>query len=316
MWDYFMFVMVIEVSVLFDVSGCIVDWNYVLWSSLYNEWIVNVGWLLFVCMLELLFVFVLLMLMLQLEGGGDCNVILLYMLLNQYIVNNFLLMMLLQMFVMCLFGVYINVWVIESFMDEFVCVVGVDLVEFWLCYMEDYCVWQVIQFVVKYFGWLWLLCVCNCGVGFVFGKYKNLMVYVVIVVEVMVVLEIGQVMFEYVEVVVDVGQIVLLDGICNQIEGGIVQVVSWMLYEVLKYDMEWICSFDWSSYLILCFLVVLQNVKVYLVNCFGVLFLGVVEVLMGLIVGVLVNVIFDVIGQCMCEMLFVGDVLRKCIDVQ
>ena len=58
------------------------------------------------------------------------------------------------------------------------------------------------------FGWPKPARKRNHGVGFAFGKYKNLMAYVAMAIEVSVVPETGQVVLERAEVAVDSGQIV------------------------------------------------------------------------------------------------------------
>jgi nicotinate dehydrogenase subunit B len=50
---------------------------------------------------------------------------------------------------------------------------------------------------------------------------------------------------------VDAGQIVNPDGLENQIEGGIVQSMSWTLKEEVKFDRSEISSRDWATYPIL-----------------------------------------------------------------
>jgi CO/xanthine dehydrogenase Mo-binding subunit len=52
---------------------------------------------------------------------------------------------------------------------------------------------------------------------------------------------------------VDVGQVISADGVVNQIEGGIVQTVSWTLKERITYDRETITSRNWDDYPILTF---------------------------------------------------------------
>jgi CO/xanthine dehydrogenase Mo-binding subunit len=63
----------------------------------------------------------------------------------------------------------------------------------------------------------------------------------------------GQVKVEQVTAAVDAGQIINPDGLTNQIEGGIIQFVSWTLKEAVKFDRERITTRDWSSYPILTF---------------------------------------------------------------
>ena len=53
--------------------------------------------------------------------------------------------------------------------------------------------------------------------------------------------------------VADAGLVVNPDGACNQLEGGIVQAVSWTLKEQVRLDELGIASRDWDSYPILRF---------------------------------------------------------------
>jgi CO/xanthine dehydrogenase Mo-binding subunit len=52
---------------------------------------------------------------------------------------------------------------------------------------------------------------------------------------------------------VDAGQVVSPDGLLNQIDGGIIQAVSWTVKEEVRFDRERILSHDWDSYPILTF---------------------------------------------------------------
>ena len=191
-WDHFTPAMVTEVSASLDANGRIVDWNYALWSSSHNERIVNAGRLLPARMLEPPFVPAPSTPMLQPEGGADRNAIPLYALPNQHIVNNFSPTMPLQTSAMRSLGAHTNVWAIESFMDELAHAAGVDPVEFRLRHMEDHRALQVIKLAATHFGWPRPPRARNRGVGFAFGKYKNLMAYVAIAVEVSVVPETGR----------------------------------------------------------------------------------------------------------------------------
>jgi CO/xanthine dehydrogenase Mo-binding subunit len=199
-------------------------------------------------------------------------------------------------------------------MDELAQEASVDPVEFRLRHMEDPRAREVIQLVAKQFGWPRPPRARNRGVGFAFGKYKNLMAYVAIAVEVTVVPETGQVILDHADVAVDAGQVVSPDGIRNQIEGGVIQSASWTLYEEVKYDTQAIRSFDWSSYPILRFSAVPRSLKVHLIDRPGAPFLGAAEASMGPTAGALANAIFDATGQRMREMPFAGDRLWKRVD--
>jgi nicotinate dehydrogenase subunit B len=180
--------------------------------------------------------------------------------------------------------------------------------------MQDPRARDVIKLVAEKFGWPRPPRKANHGVGFAFGKYKNLMAYVAIAVEISVVPETGQVVLERAEVAVDAGQIVNPDGIRNQIEGGIVQSASWTLYEELKFDQERIRSFDWSSYPILRYSAVPRSINVHLINRPGAPFLGAAEASMGPTAGALGNALFDATGKRLRDMPLGGDGLRRQIE--
>ncbi|WP_179400921.1 xanthine dehydrogenase family protein molybdopterin-binding subunit [Burkholderia guangdongensis] len=313
-WDHFTPAMITELSASLDASGHIVDWQYALWSSSHNERIVNAGRLLPARMLEPPFVSAPSTPMLQPEGGADRNAIPLYVLPNMHIVNHFSPTMPLQTSAMRSLGAHTNVWAIESFMDELAHEAGVDPVEFRLRHMQDPRARHVIQFVATHFGWPRPPRARNRGVGFAFGKYKNIMAYVAIAVEVTVIPETGHVRLDRAEAAVDAGQIVSPDGIRNQIEGGIIQAASWTLYEELKYDTQKIRSFDWSSYPILRFSAAPSSLAVHLINRPGAPFLGAAEASMGPTAGALANAIFDATGQRMRDMPFAGEKLRERMD--
>ena len=52
---------------------------------------------------------------------------------------------------------------------------------------------------------------------------------------------------------VDCGEAVAPDSIRNQTEGGIIQSLSWTMYEEVNFDNTRITSSDWSTYPILRF---------------------------------------------------------------
>ncbi|MDR8399985.1 molybdopterin-dependent oxidoreductase [Paraburkholderia sp. USG1] len=314
-WDHYTPAMVTEVSASLDASGSIVDWNYALWSSSHNERIVNAGRLIPAQWLEKPFVPAPSVPMVQPEGGGDRNAIPLYALPNLHVVNNFSPTMPLHTSAMRSLGAHMNVFTIEMFMDELAAAAGIDPVAFRLKHMQDPRARDVIQLAAAKFGWPRAPRKRNHGVGFAFAKYKNLMAYVAIAVEVSVVPKTGQVILEHAEAAVDSGQIVNPDGIRNQIEGGVIQSASWTLYEQLQFDTKGIRSFDWSSYPILRFSAVPRSVNVHLIDQPGAPFLGAAEASMGPTAGALGNALFDATGKRLRDLPLAGEGLRKLIDV-
>src|SRR5207302_687669 len=86
------------------------------------------------------------------------------------------------------------------------------------------------------------------GAGFAFARYKNLASYCAVAMEVAVEHETGQVRVGRVVAAVDSGEVVNPDGVKNQIEGAIVQALSWTGHEAVGFDAAHRTSFDWSAY--------------------------------------------------------------------
>ena len=95
---------------------------------------------------------------------------------------------------------------------------------------------------------------------------------------------------------VDAGQPLNPDGIRNQIEGGIIQSLSWSSREAVTYDAEHLTSFDWSSYPILRFLDVPDAVDVHVVDRPGLPFIGAAEAAQGPTAAALANAFADAAG--------------------
>ena len=88
------------------------------------------------------------------------------------------------------------------------------------------------------------------GLGLAFARYKNRAAYAAVVAAVTVQ---ETVKVDRVWCVADAGLVVNPDGARNQLEGGIVQAVSWTLKEQVRLDDDGIASRDWDSYPILRF---------------------------------------------------------------
>lgn len=311
LWDHFTPAMVTEVKASLDAGGHIVDWDYALWSSSHNERVVNAGRLLPATQLARPFVPAPSAPMLQPEGGGDRNAIPLYKLPASHIVNHFSPTMPLRTSAMRSLGAHMNVFSIESFMDELAAAANTDPVAFRLRHLEDPRARDVIQLAAARFGWPRRGRKPGHGVGFAFARYKNLMGYMAIALEISVVRDTGLVRLEHAEVAVDCGQIVNPDGVRNQIEGGVLQAASWTLYEQLRFDTSGIGSFDWSAYPIMRFSAVPTTVNVHLIDRPGTPFLGVAEAAMGPTAGAIGNALFDATGKRLRDMPLGGERLRR-----
>jgi len=114
---------------------------------------------------------------------------------------------------------------------------------------------------------------------------------------------------------VDCGQIVNPNGVKNQIEGGIIQSMSWSLFEQTTFDTRRITSFDWGSYPIMRFAALPRSLEVNLIDRPGQPFLGVGEAAQGPVAAALANAIFDAVGVRIRHLPLAGDTLRKATQV-
>ena len=211
----------------------------------------------------------------QPEGGGDRNAIPLYDFANTRIMHHFLPPMPLRVSAMRSLGAYVNVFTIESFMDELALAAGADPIDFRLHHLTDPRARDVIATAAERFGWrAGQRPARGRGHGFAFARYKNLTAYCAIAAEVEVDRDSGRVRMVRAVAAVDSGQVVNPDGLRNQIEGAIIQSMSWTLYESASFDEAGVTSIDWSTYPILRFDAVPESVEVHIVPRPGMPFLG------------------------------------------
>lgn len=93
----------------------------------------------------------------------------------------------------------------------------------------------------------------------------------------------------------DAGQIVSPDGVANQIEGGLIQSLSWSLKEAVRFGSDGVTSTDWASYPILTFSEV-PPIEVVQIDRPGAPFLGTGESAQGPTAAALANAVFDATG--------------------
>jgi CO/xanthine dehydrogenase Mo-binding subunit len=94
---------------------------------------------------------------------------------------------------------------------------------------------------------------------------------------------------------VDAGQVVNPDGLANQIEGGIVQAVSWTLHERVRFDRERVQSRSWETYPILGFADV-PDIQVTILNRPEEPALGTGECAAGPAAAAVANALFNAMG--------------------
>jgi nicotinate dehydrogenase subunit B len=151
-------------------------------------------------------------------------------------------------------GAHCNVFAIESFIDEIAEGMGVDPLAFRLRHLSDVRGREVLEAVAGMAQWSDRKEACVAvegrGMGIAFAKYKNTGAYCAVVARI----DAGrEVRVNKLWIAVDVGRVVSADGVSNQIEGGAIQTVSWVLKEAVQFDRTRIVSNTWERYPILRF---------------------------------------------------------------
>jgi CO/xanthine dehydrogenase Mo-binding subunit len=143
-------------------------------------------------------------------------------------------------------GAYANIFALESFMDELAQKAGKDPLDFRLAHLQDERAIEVLKKIQELTkserpG-------NNQGMGFAFSRYKNTAAYCAVAARVLVSPESGETKIEKLWACIDAGEVINLDGLINQTEGGLIQSASWTLKERVVFDSTHVKSLDWGSY--------------------------------------------------------------------
>jgi CO/xanthine dehydrogenase Mo-binding subunit len=280
-----------------DAAGNIVAWDYAVWSNTHSTRPGGAGQLLAARNLERPFAPPPPRPIPLPAGGGDRNAIPLYQLPQARVVSHFVPEMKLRVSALRALGAYMNVFAIESFMDELARAAELDPVAFRLKHLADPRAREVVTIAAERFGWsAGARPASGRGRGFAFARYKNLAAYAAVAVEVAVDRESGRVRLVRAVAAVDSGEAVNPDGIRNQIEGAILQAASWTLYEAVRFEARGIVSRDWSTYPILGFGAAPERVEVHVVDRPGTPYLGTGEAGQGPTAAALANAVADATG--------------------
>jgi nicotinate dehydrogenase subunit B len=297
-WEPFGPAMVAKARAALDASGRIADWDYAVWSNTHSMRPGGAGAVLAGQHGAKAFTPPPAKPIPLPDGGGDRNAIPLYVLPSARVTHHFIERMPVRVSALRALGAHMNVFAIESFMDELALAAGRDPVEFRLAHLEDPRARDVVKLAAERFGWTpGAQARTGKGRGFGFARYKNHATYCAIACEVEVDLDTGRPSMGRVVAAVDSGQVVNPDGIRNQIEGAIVQSASWTLYERVAFDATRIRSIDWSTYPILRFDAAPRSVEVHVIDRPGMPFLGAGEAGQGPMAAALANGIAHASGR-------------------
>lgn len=244
-------------------------------------------------------------------GGSHRNAIPLYDFPNQRVTNHLVRSAPLRASALRSLGAHANVFAIESFMDELAAAAGADPVQFRLRHLKDARARAVIEKVAELASWrAGEQGGGERGRGIGFARYKNLGCYVAVIVEVAAA---ETLKVERAWAAVDVGQVINPDGVVNQIEGGIVQTVSWTLKERVLFDRERVTSRNWDDYPILTFNEV-PEVRVALIDRPELPPLGAGEGVQGPTAGAIGNAIFNALKVRLRDMPFTRERLISALS--
>lgn len=147
-------------------------------------------------------------------------------------------------------GAFLNVFAIESFMDELAARAGADPLAYRLTHLTEPRARAVLRRAATIAGWTGRDAGPDGGHGLAVARYKGSGAYCAVVAEIEAVHEIH---VRRLVIAVDAGRMISHDGLVHQIEGGAVQATSWTLLEQVRFDGKGPTSTDWSSYPILRF---------------------------------------------------------------
>jgi CO/xanthine dehydrogenase Mo-binding subunit len=299
--------MTVDLEAQLGADGRIAGWRHQVWSNEHNDRPYSGGGLLAGREVEPPFPLQKSKPIPMPEGGGARNGNPLYALPNASGVFHFVPERPVRVSALRGLGAHMNVFSIESFMDELALAAKADPVAFRLAHMQDMRARECIEKAAAAFGWKDR----KKGSGFAFARYKNLGAYCALAVEIEVDRTSGAIDVRRVVAAVDSGEAVSPDGIRNQIEGGIVQSLSWTSTEAVTFDPTHRTSFDWSAYPIMRFPSVPRSIEVHVIDRPGQPFLGTGEASQGPAAAALANAIADATGLRLRDMPLRADKIKE-----
>jgi CO/xanthine dehydrogenase Mo-binding subunit len=147
-------------------------------------------------------------------------------------------------------GAPVNVWAIESVMDELAALAGEDPLAHRLRHLDDARARDALQRAAAMAGCATRTKRAGHGFGLAQARYKGSGAWCAVVAEV----ECAERVFcRHLWLAADAGETINPDGIANQIEGGAIHATSMCLLEAVRHDARTIASDTWERYPILRF---------------------------------------------------------------
>jgi CO/xanthine dehydrogenase Mo-binding subunit len=189
-------------------------------------------------------------------------------------------------------GAHLNVFALESHIDDIAHQLGVDPLNYRLSQLSDPRGIAVLEKVAAMSDWGNPPIGESSGRGLGFARYKNSGAWCAVVADITAE---ETVRVDRLWIAVDVGAVITRDGVLNQIEGGAIQSVSWTLKEEVLFADGRVTSNDWEAYPILRFSEV-PPIQIEIIDRPDQPSLGSGECSMGPTAAALGNALFDAIG--------------------
>lgn len=206
-------------------------------------------------------------------------------------------------------GSQLNTFALESVIDDLAQAAGRDPLQMRLDHLSDPRAREVLSTAAAAAGW-GTPAPEGHGRGIAFCRYKNRGSYCAVVADVEAT---DRVHVHRLTIAVDVGRVVNVDGVRNQIEGGAIQATSWALFEQVRFDRRAITSTDWESYPIARFSQV-PAVDVHIVHRPDEPPLGAGEATQGPVTAAIGNALADALGVRVRTLPFTADNIVAAID--
>jgi len=204
-------------------------------------------------------------------------------------------------------GALVNVWAIESVMDEIAARAGEDPLAHRLRHLDDARARDVLSRAAQMAAWGTRAKTDGVGYGLGVARYKGTGAWCAAVAEV----ECAErVRCRRLWLACDVGEVINPDGVANQMEGGAIQAVSMCLMEAVRHDTRAITSDAWEHYPILRFSEV-PEVAVEIIARPEAPPLGAGEASMGPVIGAIANGIADALGVRLRHWPFTPDNIER-----
>jgi CO/xanthine dehydrogenase Mo-binding subunit len=312
-WSPFGAAMSVDVKATVDDAGRIVDWEHEVWSNGHSLRPGRAPHPVFRAAMFLATPFpapVAINMPVPTGGGAERNSIPTYDFPRHRVTSHRVLTMPLRTSALRGLGAVANVFAAESFLDEIARELGEDPLAFRLRHAADARTRAVLEEAARMADWPARRAREGEGWGIAFARYKHNGAFCAAVAQVDVQREVR---VRNLWLAVDVGRVVLGDGVRNQVEGGAIQTVSWVTKEAVRFDATRVTSDSWDDYPILRFSEV-PRVQIALIDRPQEKSLGAGEATHGPVAAAIANAVADAIGLRVRELPLTRERLERALQ--